>query len=94
MLVNDDRSKVDVNLMPDPRAAHYWDGERSLGTWLPKQEGYESVAFGPIAWDIYFLYAPDAKWEEAPEPQTAFGRTVISESANLERSIRELIAPN
>lgn len=58
MLVGDGRSKVDVDLMPDPRAAHYWDSERLLGTWFPKQPEYKSVTFGPIAWDTYFLYGP------------------------------------
>ncbi len=94
MLVGDDRSKVDVNLMPDPRTTHYWDGERLLGTWFPQQQAYESVTFGPIAWDIYFLYGPDAEWEEAPQPLITSGRTVISKSGDLENSLHQLLAAN
>ena len=91
MLVADDRSKVDVDLIPDPRATHYWDGDRLLGTWFPEQKEYESVTFGPIAWDTYFLYGPKAKWAEVPEPLVTFGRTVISKSANLEKSLGLLL---
>ncbi len=94
MLVGDDRSKVDVNLIPDPRATHYWDGERLLGTWFPQQEAYKSVTFGPIAWDTYFLYGPNAEWEDVPEPLTTHGRTVISKSGNLEKSLRQLLTAN
>ena len=94
MLVGDDRSKVDVDLILDSRATHYWDGERLLGTWFPKQQEYESVTFGPIAWDTYFLYGPDAKWGEVPAPLTTYGRTVISKSRNLEKSLNQLLAAN
>ncbi len=94
MLVGDDRSKVDVDLIPDPRATHYWDSERLLGTWFSQQQEYKSVTFGPIAWDTYFLYGPDAKWDEVPEPLKTFGRTVISKSGNLEKSFSQLLTAN
>jgi len=91
MLVGDDRSAVDTDLMTDPRVIHYWDGERLLGTWFPQQEEYKSVTFGPIAWDTYFLYGPDAKWGDVPEPLVTFGRTLIGKSGNLEKSLRPLL---
>ena len=94
MLVSDDRSKVDVNLLPDYRTTHYWDSERLLGTWFSQQQEYESATFGPIAWDTYFLYGPDAKWDGVPEPLMTFGRTVISKSKNLEKSLSQLLAAN
>ncbi len=94
MLLGDDRSNVDANLIPDARATHFWDPDRLLGTWFPKQEEYKSLTFGPIAWDIYFLYGADAKWEDTPEPLVTSGRTVISKSANLEKSLNQLLAAN
>ncbi len=94
MLVSDSRSAVNVDLIPDARATHYWDGDRVLGIWFAEQEEYKSATFGPIAWDTYFLYSPDARWEEVPKPLMDFGRTVISKSKDLERSIVELLTPN
>ena len=94
MLLGDDRSKVNVNLIPDPRATHFWDADRLLGQWFPKQGEYESVTFGPIAWDTYFLYGPAAAWEEVPGPLATFGRTVIGTSKNLEKSLIQLLAAN
>ena len=91
MLVGDSRSKVDVRLISDPRATHYWDQERLLGIWFAEQEAYESMTFGPIAWDTYFLYGPEANWEDVPWPVATHGRTVIAASKNLENNIRELL---
>ena len=94
MLVSDDRSKVDVNLIPDPRATHYWDGDRVLGAWFAQQEEYKSATFGPIAWDTYFLYGPEARWDDIPRPLATFGRTVIADSKNLEKNLNQLLAAN
>ena len=91
MLVGDDRSTVDLDLMPDPRVIHYWDGERLLGTWLPQQEGYESITFGPIAWDTFFLYGPEAEWNEIPDPPLLSGRTIINKRGDLERNLLPLL---
>jgi len=91
MLLGDDRSKVEVNLISDPRATHYWDGERLLGIWFTQQEEYKSATFGPITWDTYFLYGPDAGWEIIPEPLVIFGRTVIGKSKNLENNLTRLL---
>lgn len=87
MLVGDDRSAVELNLMPDPRAIQFWDGNRLLGAWLTLQEGYESIAFGPIAWDTFLLYGPEAEWSEVPGPLLAFGRTILSERDVLEKHL-------
>ena len=47
----------------------YWDGERKLGA------AYGKVVKLPenktMAWDVYFVYGPDAVWGETP-PKPAF----------------------
>ena len=55
--------------MPDERARHFWDGA-----------GYTLRAFAPVlrlpermdAWDVYLLYGPDARWDEASPPAPDF----------------------
>lgn len=48
----------------DKRVAQFWDGERELG------EAYAKIVKLPkgnkVAWDIYFVYSPDAEWGDAP----------------------------
>ena len=94
VLLGDDRSKVEVNLIPDPRATLYWDNERLLATWFPQQEAYESLTFGPIIWDIYFLYGPEAEWKYVPEPLVTSGHTVIRKRGDLERGLGQLLTAN
>jgi hypothetical protein len=55
------------NLIQDPRAMHYWDGDQNLGL------AYGKVVRLPrgrdLAWDIYFAFGPDVVWEdEVPQP--------------------------
>ena len=93
MLASDQRGAVDPTLMPDPRVTHYWDGERLLGTWFSQQEEYESVTFGPVAWDTFFLYGPEAKWKDIPPPLLDSGRTVISSRHGLYKNLLPMLPP-
>ena len=79
ILAGDRRSAWDPDLMPDPRVKHFWDGDREVGLWFA--ENHEGVP--GIAWDIYFLYGPDAHWEGVPEPLVSSGFTVIGSKDRL-----------
>ena len=94
VLAGDDRSAWDPRLLSDERVVHYWDPERLLGTWLPQQPEYEDHVFGPLAWDIFFLYGPDALWDETPGPLVSSGSTVISKSGRLEEDWIALMEGN
>ena len=55
------------SILADPRAAHFWDAEQSLG------KMYGKVLTLPrgrsLAWDIYFVYAAGVEWkDELPLP--------------------------
>ena len=78
--------------MPDPRVAHYWDVERELGRWFPQQEEYKRLTFGPLAWDIFFLYGPEAACNDVPKPLVASGRTVLNKRGDLERDLLQLLS--
>lgn len=75
--------------MPDPRVIHYWDGERLVGKWFAENlEGYQGVI-----WDAYYLYGPDAAWEDLPAPLVARGSTIYGERQALEEQVRTLLEP-
>ena len=54
----------------DPRARHYWDADG----WLMRT--YKDVLggfpFDPVVWDTFLLYAPTARWDDAPPPKPAY----------------------
>ena len=72
--------------MPDPRVIHFWDGEQAIGQWFAKEvDGYDGTA-----WDVYYLYGPDATWENVPAPLVGSGGTIIREREKLEMEVRAL----
>ena len=87
MLGGDSRDDWDIRSMPDPRVMHFWDGEYIVGQWFAKQvDGYEG-----IAWDIYYLYGPDATWDSLPSPLVGSGRTIYGERETLKIQLDSLV---
>ena len=70
-----------ADLLVDDRARHYWDGDRVLGHAIALALGYG----GGIAWDVFLVYGPDARWRDKPD---AVGSPVISDSGSLARALR------
>ncbi len=69
VLSSDNRASVDkaARTITDNRAAHFWDGDRSLGNTYGKI--VELPRGRSLAWDIYFAFDRDTRWNEtAPEP--------------------------
>lgn len=88
MLAGDRRSAWDPDLMPDPRVEHYWDADWAAGRWFAEKV----LGFEGIAWDVYFLYGPEADWADAPAPLISSGFTVIGKSDQLFNDITPLLA--
>jgi hypothetical protein len=44
------------------------------------------------AWDVYYLFGPDATWTGVPAPIVSSGRTIIGQSATLQDAITPLLA--
>ena len=73
--------------MPDPRVTHFWDGEYVTGQWFAREvDGYEG-----IAWDVYYLYGPEAVWETVPSPLAGSASTIYGEREALKRQIGSLL---
>ena len=87
MLASDAREAWNGNTMPDPRVVHLWDGAAEIGQWFAQEvDGNEG-----IAWDIYYLYGPDATWESVPSPLIGSGRTIYGERDALKNQLNMLL---
>jgi hypothetical protein len=89
MLVGDSRSEVDVGLLDDPRVTHFWDEQRVVGRWLADTGVGEPS--GSVVWDAYYVFGPDADWNERPSPLVGFGSPVVSVTGSLERELRPFL---
>ena len=87
----DTRSAWDAGLLTDSRVQHLWDGERAVGLWLPRQEGYRELIRGSFAWDVYLLYGPEARWDGRPWPLLSLGSPIISKADRLRDSLVPLL---
>ncbi len=90
MLITDHRSRWDDALLTDDRVTHFWDQPKEVGRWYASQGNYP---FGDVAWDIYFLYGPEAEWSQAPEPLISSGFTIIAQRAVLLDAMTEYLGP-
>ena len=87
MLASDARDEWNGTRMPDPRVMHLWDGETEIGQWFAEQvEGYRG-----ISWDVYYLYGPDATWEDVPSPLIGSGGTIYAERETLRTHLNALL---
>ena len=62
-----------AELIPDPRARHYWDGDRAIGRafqTLTADGG--AVRLSIEAWDVWLLFDRDARWTDSGPPQPAW----------------------
>ena len=67
-----------------------WDEQTLAGRFFAENEGFN---FGPVAYDIYYLYGPNAKWEQKPSPLVGSGYTVLGKSGRLLEDINKLLGP-
>ena len=80
--------KWDATIMPDLRVKHFWDGELDAALWFARQvDGYDGVA-----WDMYYLYGPDAAWKAVPAPLVGSGGTIYRERERLRTQVKMLLA--
>ncbi len=74
-------------LLPDPRVLQYWDGGALTSQWFAKNVEHSSFP----AWDVYYLYGPEATWTSVPGPLVSSGGSVIGESSALSAAITPLL---
>jgi len=80
MYPGDARWRWDGGGMTDPRVVHYWDEQKSVGTWFSAN----LTGRGSPTWDFYALYSPDARDLAGP---SSMGGTIISRRAELQSAL-------
>ncbi|MCM2270199.1 MAG: hypothetical protein NDJ75_08855 [Thermoanaerobaculia bacterium] len=56
-------------LMPDPRARHFWDGDRFAGrSFQSLPHGEDTIRGDDALWDVWLLFASDARWKQGEPP--------------------------
>ena len=72
-------------IMPDTRVQHLWDQPKTTGRWFKAH--VPSDYKGPIQWDAYYLYGPDATWDATPGEPISWGRTILDTRKELLRHV-------
>lgn len=92
MWPGDAREAWDATLLADSRARHWWDGDLHAGRWLAANlppEGYK----GEVAWDAFYVFGRDARWDDAPGPVIASTYPVVRGRAALAAALDRAIQP-
>jgi len=84
MFPGDARWRWDGDGMTDPRVVHYWDEQKSVGTWF----SMNLTGRGSPTWDFYALYPPDARDLAAP---SSMGGSIIGRSAELRSALSAVL---
>jgi hypothetical protein len=85
MYPGDARWRWDGDGLTDARVKHFWDEQKTVGTWLSANV----TGRGSPTWDFYALYGPDARDLAAP---SSMGGTIIGRRAELESALGPLLA--
>ncbi len=85
--VTDERGSIDTTILDDPRVTQYWDGEGITGTYFAEADLGELGASGFI-YDVYYVFGPDATWQDEPAPLAGSGVPVVSYVDRLLEEIR------
>jgi hypothetical protein len=85
MFPGDARWRWDGDAMTDPRVVHYWDEQKSVGSWFSAN----LTGWGSPTWDFYALYSADARDLAAPR---SMGSTIIGRRAELQSALDPLLA--
>lgn len=92
VLLDGDLQGFASNPLEDPRVQNIPDPRFDIGEWFPQQKDYRDVVRGVLAWDIYFLYGPEAEWRDVPTPLLSSGSTISGKRDRLHEAILPLLS--
>ena len=84
----EEAADVSRRVLPDSRVVHFWDGASRTSAWFARNVEQSSAP----AWDVYYLYGPEATWTRVPGPLVSSGGSIIGSSAALKDAITPLLA--
>jgi hypothetical protein len=86
MLHGDTRALTDLQVLNDKRVTNFWDERKMLGGWYG-----DHLEGGGIAWDVYFLYGPDARWSGGSNGPLGRGGPVVAAGNDLRTAMRPFL---
>jgi hypothetical protein len=89
-LDSDTRDARATRVMPDPRVDHFWDTDHQVARWFTAHQPW-SQEFGPIAWDVFYLYGSEASWDEVPQPLISTGCSILRARGQLQEKMLPLL---
>ena len=93
ILLTDFRFARSESLLDDPRVVHLWDRNKAVGRWFARYRGPQGNCFidQDVAWDLFYLFGPEAQWRESPGPLEVCGGPVIEASGKLAAGVGRLL---
>ena len=77
-------ARFDVaDLLVDGRATHYWDNNQLVSAVLGDAYGNPDR----LVWDAFFVFSPDAKWDDGPPDPVETGSPVVEYMATLKSAL-------
>ena len=83
-----DAAALSQRVLPDPRVIQFWDEAALTSDWFAERVENSQAP----AWDVYYLYGPDARWTDVPSPLLSSGATIIGRSSELKAAIAPPLA--
>lgn len=91
IMPTDARDKWKKELIQGDQVTHLWDGTRRIGKWFADNvTSCDKLA--AVAWDAYYLFDKDTKWEDVPSSVRSCGTPVIAASDQLAKDLEAMLA--
>jgi len=89
VLPGDSRRLLDTRVLNDPRVSYFWDQEKVIGRWFSEHV----TNWRGLTWDAYFLYGPEARWNQqlGPLVSRSSASSVIAASSQLQQAIQPFL---
>ena len=91
--------KWDSQILEDPRVIHLWDPERVASSWFAENVKYQGpqrsvlsrtvdgLIWGKAIWDTYFLFGPQAEWDQEPSNLLSSGYPILEHREEIRQSL-------
>ena len=83
----DAADEIDATILDDYRVKQYWDGEGITGTYFAEAD-VGGLGYSGFAYDVYYVFGPEAEWADNPERPVGARVPVISYVDELLTDIR------
>jgi hypothetical protein len=84
ILFSDFRVAWREGLLHDPRVVHLWDADKAVARWFAEYSDLRAEdGSRPPAWDLLYLFGPDARWDKALDKPEAGDGPIVKAGPRL-----------